>query len=149
MTHCLRRVNATRMVYAEWKGIVFGIRGCPFTPVHDGVFFPETPARALARQNFKKTNILLGSNENEGHYFIIYYLTDTFKKQDNISLSRPEFELAIKELNPFVSPIGLHAIEYEYTWWMDPDDQKSMIDAVDKMVGDYQFTCAVQEFAQR
>ena len=45
--------------------------------------------------------------------------------------------------------MGIHAITYEYTWWMDPKDQGSMIDAIDKMVGDYQFTCPVQEFAQR
>ena len=45
--------------------------------------------------------------------------------------------------------MGIHAITYEYTWWMDPKDQGVMIDAIDKMVGDYQFTCPVQEFAQR
>ena len=45
--------------------------------------------------------------------------------------------------------VGIHAITYEYTWWMDPKDQGVMIDAIDKMVGDYQFTCPVQEFAQR
>ena len=53
------------------------------------------------------------------------------------------------ELNPFVSPVGLHAIIYEYTWWMDPSNKSALIDAIDKMVGDYQFTCPVQEFAQR
>ena len=81
MASCLRQVNATAMVNAEWDGIVFGIMGCPFTPVYDGVFFPDTPAKALQRKNFKKTNILLGTNLNEGHYFIIYYLTDIFKKE--------------------------------------------------------------------
>ena len=33
------------------------------------------------RKNFKKTSILLGTNLNEGHYFIIYYLTEIFKKE--------------------------------------------------------------------
>ena len=60
MAHCLRRVNATKMVNAEWDGIVYGIMGIPFAPVHDGDFFPDSPATALARENFKKTKILLG-----------------------------------------------------------------------------------------
>ena len=81
MASCLRQANATAMVNAEWDGIVFGIMGCPFTPVYDGVFFPDTPAKALQRKNFKKTSILLGTNLNEGHYFIIYYLTEIFKKE--------------------------------------------------------------------
>ena len=81
MASCLRQVNATEMVNAEWDGIVYGIMGCPFTPVYDGVFFPDTPGKALQRKNFKKTSILLGTNRNEGHYFIIYYLTEIFKKE--------------------------------------------------------------------
>ena len=137
------------MVNAEWDGIVFGIMGCPFTPVHDGVFFPDSPAKALARESFKKTKILLGSNSNEGIYFVLYYLIDIFKKQEKISITRQQFKEAVTELNPFVSPVGIHAIIYEYTWWMDPGNQTSMIEAIDGMVGDYQFTCPVQEFAQR
>ena len=35
----------------------------------------------MARGNFKRCRVLLGSNTNEGHYFIIYYLTNIFKKQ--------------------------------------------------------------------
>ena len=110
-------------------------------------------------------------------YFVLYYLTDIFKKkvsniktgtkkntmclkhylkpqflfffQENISISRKQFKDSVTELNPFVSPVGLHAIIYEYTWWMDPSNKSALIDAIDKMVGDYQFTCPVQEFAQR
>ena len=118
-----------------------------------------------------------GTNLNEGMYFVLYYLTDIFKKkvsnvktgrkkiqciwsttwdpnfyfffQENISISRKQFKDSVTELNPFVSPVGLHAIIYEYTWWMDPSNKSALIDAIDKMVGDYQFTCPVQEFAQR
>ena len=43
----------------------------------------------------------------------------------------------------------MEAITYEYTSWLDPNDTKSMIDALDLMVGDYQFTCPTIEFADR
>merc|ERR1719266_2884831 len=137
------------MVNSEWNMGLSGIMECPFTPVQEGNFFPDTPATALARENFKKTKILLGTNLNEGMYFVLYYLTDIFKKKENISISRKQFKDSVTELNPFVSPVGLHAIIYEYTWWMDPNNKSALIDAIDKMVGDYQFTCPVQEFAQR
>jgi len=81
MANCLRQVDAKKLVNEEWNGIVYGIMGCPFTPVYDGVFFPDSPEKALQRKNFKKTNILLGNNRNEGNYFILYYLTNIFKKQ--------------------------------------------------------------------
>ena len=69
------------MVEKEWDGIVYGIMGCPFTPVLDGTFFAESPGRALKRRNFKRTSLLIGSNRNEGNYFLIYYLTNIYKKQ--------------------------------------------------------------------
>jgi len=139
MASCLRQVNATSMVNAEWNGIVYGIMGCPFTPVYDGVFFPDSPEKALQRKNFKKTNILVGANRNEGNYFILYYLTNIFKNQvrvwtlyilylwsyfshfiwlmqENVTITREEFDHAVKELNMFVNPVGLQAINYEYTW---------------------------------
>ena len=95
MASCLRTKNATDMVNEEWNGIAFGIMNCPFVPVLDGDFFPgnfflkqgpffdflcyidvcaESPANALRRGNFKKTRLLLGTNRNEGYYFLIYYL---------------------------------------------------------------------------
>lgn len=86
MANCLRQVDPKAMVDAEWNGIVYGIMGCPFTPVFDGVFFPDSPEKALQRKKFKKANILLGTNRNEGHYFNIYYLTNIFKKQVPIKL---------------------------------------------------------------
>jgi hypothetical protein len=38
--------------------------------------------------------------------------------QESISISRAEFERSVKELNPYVNPAGLHAITYEYTWYI-------------------------------
>lgn len=79
MLSCLRSANATDLVSGEWDAVVLGIMGCPFTPVLDGKFFPESPAKALEKKNFKKTNILIGTNQNEGFFFIIYYLADIFR----------------------------------------------------------------------
>ena len=47
----------------------------------DGNFFPDSPRRALARKNYKMTNILLGVNRDEGNYFNIYYLSDILKRE--------------------------------------------------------------------
>ena len=72
-----------------------------------------------------------------------------FPVQEEIRITRSQFETSIKELNLFVKDVGVEAITYEYTSWLDPNDTKSMIDALDLMVGDYQFTCPTVEFADR
>ena len=57
----------------EWY-IPVGISQFPFVPIVDGTFLGDMPQSLLDANNFKKTNILLGSNRDEGFYFILYYL---------------------------------------------------------------------------
>jgi acetylcholinesterase len=56
---------------------------------------------------------------------------------------------AVRELNPYVNNIARQAIVFEYTDWLNPEDPLKNRDALDKMVGDYQFTCNVNELAHR
>lgn len=144
---CLRKVDPKMLVDNEWGTL--GICEFPFVPVIDGSFLDEHPVRSLANKNFKKTNILMGSNTEEGYYFIIYYLTELFKKEEDVYISRQDFLHAVAELNPYFDIVARQAIIFEYTDWLNPDDPVSNRDALDKMVGDYQFTCNVNEFAHR
>ena len=68
--------------------------------------------------------------------------------QDPITINRTQYEYSVIELNAFVPPVGKQAIEFEYTNWLYPNNSTQLINAMDKMVGDYQFTCPVLEFAQ-
>lgn len=144
---CLKRVNATDMVNSEWGTL--GICEFPFVPIVDGVFLTDLPVKSLRNKEFKKTNILMGSNTEEGNYFIMYFLTELFKKEENVYISREEFLNSVHQLNPYFHPIVRNAIVFEYTNWLNPDDPISNRDSLDKMVGDYHFTCNVNELAHR
>ncbi|XP_052132123.1 acetylcholinesterase-like [Frankliniella occidentalis] len=144
---CLRNTTASELVEKEWGTL--GICEFPFVPVIDGSFLDEMPQKSLATRNFKKTNILMGSNTEEGYYFILYYLTELFRKEEDVYVSRDDFLMAVRELNPYVNPVARQAIVFEYTDWLNPDDSTRNRDALDKMVGDYHFTCNVNEFAHR
>ena len=81
------------MVNAEWDPaggpISYGICTMPFVPIEEGQFLPASPLRILQSGNFKKTEVLLGANKDEGSYFLIYYLTHLFKLEDNVSSTNP------------------------------------------------------------
>ncbi|KAJ2943978.1 hypothetical protein O0L34_g8300 [Tuta absoluta] len=147
MIECLRKKTPEELVNNEWGTL--GICEFPFVPIIDGSFLDEMPARSLAHQNFKKTNLLMGSNTEEGYYFILYYLTEMMPKEENVGISREQYLQAVKELNPYVNDIVRQAIVYEYTDWLNPNDPVKNRNALDKMVGDYHFTCSVNEFAHR
>lgn len=86
---CLRERDPKELVDNEWGTL--GVCEFPFVPVVDGVFLDETPQRSLATGRFKKTDILTGSNTEEGYYFIMYYLTELLKKEEGVTVSREEF----------------------------------------------------------
>ena len=146
---CLRTKNATEMVGAEWNGIVFGISEFPFVPVIDGSFLDETPQKSLDTKNFKKTNIMTGANKDEGNYFIMYYLTELFRRDEDVFVSREDFLHSVELLNRYAQQVGREAIVFEYTDWLNPESAVNNREALDRMVGDYSFTCSVVDFSHR
>ena len=72
--------------------------------------------------------------------------TELFKKEENVSVTRSDFLHAVKELNLKATSMGLEAIVFEYTDWLDPDNPIKNRDALDKMLGDYAYTCPVMDF---
>jgi len=142
---CLRTVNASVLVNSETTN---GIADFAFVPIVDGVFFDELPIDTLKHGTFKKTNILLGSNTEEGYYFLMYFLPNLLKREENILVNRENFTNSVRGLFPYFNELTLQAIMYEYTDWLDPKDGAKNRNALDKMVGDYFFTCNVNEFAE-
>lgn len=253
--HCMLKVDANELVKYE-VGQSRTILKFPFVPIVDGSFLVEPPIESLIKQNFKPARLLVGSNGDEGNYWLIYLSelhqcsssqkvqqtaannmqtgsnnfqninnnnnqpeyadmllkqrarrhlqwtyeqqpnqqqtddaitnsdannnykqsqtttsstssttttttttttsTDPFKygfcKPNEQTISRDTFYklLQREEVNPNLKyPIAREAILFEYTNWINPNDSFASNDALDKIFGDYQFSCPVQDFALR
>ena len=72
----------------------------------DGAFLDETPQKSLDTKNFKKTNVMMGANKDEGVFFIMYYLTDLFKNEETVFVNRENFIKSVGELNLYVKNVG-------------------------------------------
>lgn len=145
---CLRNTDPWELVKNETYENL-GVVEFPFTPMIDGVFLDDLPENLLASKDFKKTKLLLGSNTEEGTYFIIYHLNNIFKNSEDVFLNREDFISSVVELTPNMHRMGQEAIIYEYTDWLNPDDPIKNRDAIDKIVGDYHFTCHVNKLANK
>lgn len=56
--------------------LVKSVINFPFVPVVDGSFLVESPQESLAKNNFKQANLLLGSNNEEGNYWLVYHVPE-------------------------------------------------------------------------
>lgn len=61
----MRAVDAKTISVQQWNSY-FGILGFPSAPTIDGVFLPKHPLDLLREGDFQDTEILIGSNQDEG-----------------------------------------------------------------------------------
>uniref|UniRef100_T1IZ19 acetylcholinesterase n=1 Tax=Strigamia maritima TaxID=126957 RepID=T1IZ19_STRMM len=148
MVECLRRTDPITLVENEGSDSL-GICEFPFAPVIDGSFLDETPQMSLKRKSFKKAPMMVGSNTDEGNYFLIYFLPELLPLAENVYVDREDFVKSVRKLHPDLNTIAQDAVVFEYTDWLNPDDPDRNRDALDKSVGDYYFTCNVNEFSYR
>jgi acetylcholinesterase len=163
------KVDPYKLVDEQW--VSRGILQFPFLPVVDGKFLVESPDLILDHRTFKPCPILIGSNLDEGSYFLIYELNDrlTAEKKgetrrgleippgDRDIFTRDHFLQTVNtlffyypqyrvELN---SSFGREAIAFQYTDWtaLSQDDSLANVNGLDHAVGDSNFVCPLNRFA--
>ncbi|XP_022095260.1 cholinesterase 2-like isoform X2 [Acanthaster planci] len=141
---CLRSRDVVQILTFQW--VTSDYLDFPFVPVVDGSFLTERPETALKRGAVKDCELLIGSNTNEGSFFLIYEVPGFSKDTDSL-LDKEAFITAMKYAFPQANSFGMKALEYQYTPWLNPENRSLLRDAIDKATGDYNFICPTYEMA--
>nr|XP_054771712.1 cholinesterase 2-like [Lytechinus pictus] len=144
--NCLQRVPPEILIENEF--VVSGTYIFPFVPVVDGEFLTETPTAAKITGSFKEADVLLGTNTNEGSFFMVYDLPGYYDKDTESLINRTQFFELIPRLLPEMNEFGRDAIAFQYTDWLDPDNPALLRDATELYVGDYNIICPVHDFGR-
>ncbi|KAK9524452.1 hypothetical protein VZT92_016847 [Zoarces viviparus] len=148
MVDCLRGKHPQELIDREWQVLPWSaLFRFPFVPVVDGEVVPDTPEAMLNSGNFKDTQILLGVNQDEGSYFLLYGAPG-FSKDNESLISREDFLEGVKLSVPHANDIGLEAVVLQYTDWMDENNGAKNRDALDDVVGDHNVVCPLAHFAR-
>ncbi|XP_077445428.1 acetylcholinesterase [Stigmatopora argus] len=145
---CLRGKTPHELIDQEFQVLPWmSIFRFSFVPVVDGDFVPDTPEAMLNSGNFKDTQVLLGVNQDEGTYFLLYGAPGFSKDNDSL-ISRGDFLEGAKLSVPHANDIGLEAVVLQYTDWMDENNGAKNRDALDDIVGDHNVICPLAFFAR-
>ena len=151
VVECLRKTAPQKLIEEQW--VSRSVMQFPFLPVIDGAFLIESPEVSLQRRSFKKCPILLGSNLNEGSFFIIYELQDWLGLDTKI-MKQEQFLTSVEKLFYYYpqyplenNDFGRDAIRYQYSNWLEPDNDHLNVEQLDQAVGDCHFVCHVNHFA--
>ncbi|XP_051900454.1 acetylcholinesterase isoform X2 [Pristis pectinata] len=149
LIRCLRAKKPKELIDQEWNVLPYSsIFRFPFVPIIDGDFFPESLDTMLDAGNFKKTQVLLGVNKDEGTFFLLYGAPG-FSKDSESSITRKDFMSGVKLSVPHANDLGLEAVALQYTDWMDEHNGIKNRDAMDDLVGDHNVICPLMHFAHK
>ncbi|XP_049630412.1 cholinesterase [Suncus etruscus] len=119
-----------------------------FGPTLDGDFLSDMPNTLLHLGQLKKTQVLVGVNKDEGSAFLVYGAPGISKDNDSI-ITRKEFQEGLKMLFPRLGELGKDSILFHYVDWLDDDRPEKYRDALDDILGDYNFICPALEFTKK
>ncbi|XP_055345981.1 acetylcholinesterase-like isoform X2 [Paramacrobiotus metropolitanus] len=146
ITECLRKLAPIEFAMYELD-VTGGLLEFPFVAVIDGDFLPQRPETILRNGQYKRCNVLLGSNSEEGSFFMNYHFKNFQTTGEDVSLSHEELINAYENAFYNFSRIAKDAIIFQYTDWIHPNDPTNNVNLLDKAIGDYFFTCNVNEVA--
>ncbi|CAN7939261.1 unnamed protein product, partial [Ixodes hexagonus] len=138
---CLMDRNARDIVYNEWSSISH-ILDFPFAPVSKTGSFKESVQRYFRNESLEKKPVLLGSNKDEASFFLIYFLPWL---NDTRPTEIDNFTATLRLLLPHADNLTLQEIQDLYV----NGDSTDLGDALDKIVGDYHFTCPMVDWANQ
>jgi acetylcholinesterase len=144
---CLRIVDSKTISVQQWNSY-WGILGFPSAPTIDGFFLPKHPLDLIRDGDFEDTEIIIGSNQDEGTYFILYDFLDYFEKDGPSFLQREKYLEIINLIFKNVSRLERDAIIFQYTDWEHLGDGYLNQKKIAEVVGDYFFICPTNLFAE-
>lgn len=97
----MRNVDPKTISVHQWNSY-WGILGFPSAPTIDGVFLPSHPMDMLRRGDFPETEILIGSNQDEGQcqtsvtkfFIVIFTFPHTEVRRLEVIVIKPKVNIS-------------------------------------------------------
>ncbi|KAI4896971.1 hypothetical protein NFI96_024762 [Prochilodus magdalenae] len=146
---CLRSADPEKMVALQYKVIRDPMMiSIPFSPTVDGDFLLDMPDVLVKSGRFLKTELMLGLNQDEGFYFLMYGVSG-FGIHHQSLISREQFLEGVALSLPGFSEMAQEAAAFQYTDWTDELSGQKNRDSLAWLVGDRYFSCPLLDFARR
>ena len=142
---CMQSVSAKELSAKQWS-LQTQYFEPMLPPVVDGIFLQEAPKRSIEKGNFKKANLLLGANKDEGNYFLIYGLKNYAQHFPNKPpMSETSYLEGLRRV------LGPNKLLYEMTKFVYDDSKFQKPDRyqiLNDVAGDKEFLCPTVRFAK-
>uniref|UniRef100_A0A3Q1ESN3 Carboxylic ester hydrolase n=1 Tax=Acanthochromis polyacanthus TaxID=80966 RepID=A0A3Q1ESN3_9TELE len=146
---CLQRADPQKISMKQYDVLTPPqILAFPFVPHVDGDFLPDKVEVLLSSSNLPKKELMIGVNEDEGTYFLLYEVPG-YNLSGQSLITRKDFLKGVQLSLAHASDVTREAAIFHYTDWADENNMVKNRDALGSLVGDQMIVCPVLDFAQR
>uniref|UniRef100_A0A667ZYD9 Carboxylic ester hydrolase n=1 Tax=Myripristis murdjan TaxID=586833 RepID=A0A667ZYD9_9TELE len=145
---CLQKADPQHIVIKQYEVLTQpSLLLLPFLPHVDNNFLLQEPEVLLQNGDFKKTEVMLGLNKDEGTFFVVYGVPGYDITSESL-ITRNNFLQGVAMTMSEASNVTREASIFHYTDWTDVNNGRKNRDTLGFLVGDQLFNCPVLEFAQ-
>ena len=126
MVDCLRMIDPQVLINQEQSVTPYKMNIEQFPPFIDGDYLLDEPEVLLENNVFKKTNILIGTNANEGLNEMLEYLPELGLQKNLFELTAEQLDSAMLRMFHSISHPVLNLIKFQYGLYEEEDDSKQM-----------------------
>ncbi|XP_070577218.1 cholinesterase-like isoform X2 [Ptychodera flava] len=143
---CLQSKSVEEIVASQY--IIDGLDAIgTFAGVVDGKYVKQYPSVSMSKHSFKQASVLIGTNRDEGTWFLPYYVSKYFSLAAP-TMNRSAFTGSIEYFLNRENSLVHDAVAFQYTDWSDPDDPALLLEGISGVVGDAAIVCPTIEFAK-
>ncbi|XP_071941153.1 cholinesterase-like [Antedon mediterranea] len=144
---CLQQKSTTAITAVQLQLMLQFVQ---FRPMVDDYFLPKSPEDLIKNVEYQPTDILIGTNHDEGTAFVLSEYPDYVLRTNPPEMPLEDFQTMLpKYVREYNSAQILDAIEYQYLDWTTADDPTaSHLDDFVQMTTDQDFACPAIEVSR-
>ncbi|KAG0428162.1 hypothetical protein HPB47_024836 [Ixodes persulcatus] len=146
MVNCLRKVDGKELLIMA--NTLFGVHALTFFPIYGDDIIPEDPYKMMEQKKFHKADLLIGTNQDEGSYFVFFLFGRVLTLDMPHKITKYEVDLYVTYCLQMLLRRNVSPIRNYYLGHLSEKENIKALQKAAEAVGDYAIVCPTKYFAE-
>ncbi|CAN7980048.1 unnamed protein product, partial [Ixodes pacificus] len=146
MVNCLRKVDGKELLIMA--NTLFGVHALTFFPIYGDDIIPDDPYKMMEQKKFHKADLLIGTNQDEGSYFVFFLFGRVLTLDMPHKITKYEVDLYVTYCLQMLLRRNVSPIRNYYLGHLSEKENIKALQKAAEAVGDYAIVCPTKYFAE-
>ncbi|CAN7939174.1 unnamed protein product [Ixodes hexagonus] len=146
MVDCLRKIDGRELLIMA--NTLFGVHALTFFPIYGDDIIPDDPYKMMEQKKFHKADLLIGTNQDEGSYFVFFLFGRALTLDQTHKITKYEVDLYVTYCLQMLLRKNVSPIRNYYLGNLNEKENIKALQKAAEAVGDYAILCPTKYFAE-